>query len=962
MYIWLPIIMVAVNGISSDNFAEISFTPVRNTEIGEIELFDTIEVEFDLKLTAVPPGSWVNILQIGEDATYAGYPSIFMRTNTMRIHYAYNTNQLYSFDINLPSNQIDDTFHIYGYFSNSEIKFYFNGVEAFQKSDNYFHDLYTGIKKIYGSNWGYGAAGVEVTNLCITSYRPDFTKHIKKEDAAVEFDGPLIPTRNANPVGESLAIYNEIEIEFDLTINNPVAAGWHNIFQIGNDHTYAGHPALFIKSDGVIRVHWAYNANRLFSFDPVRIKDESGKKYHIYLKLNHGLILFEINGVITYEVKGTAYYFNNYKGNHGIYASNSGYVAADVTITNFRARTNPLTAKKYLNDATSDICNAGPIKPTQNNQIGSIDIKDIVEIEFDMELNAVQLGGWRNIIQIDDDHHEGNPSIFISATTIRVHWGYNLNYGFAFDSVININEAGEIYHIYGKFSDSEIKFVINDIESKSEIGKYYFENSKSSNAPIFASNKAYLPADVTITNLCIKSTDISRQYIDPADADFCIDEIEPFQNNQIGSVDIDDIIEIEFNMKFNKDIPGGWQSIIQIGDASYQGNPSIFIHATRLRFHFALDSNSGYSTDAIIGNKAGNNYHIYAKYTHDSIYININGVIEQNLTKYFDGYSYYNSKGAAKPIYLSNPTYTSADLLIHGLCIKSYAAKPISIVRNLECDYTFPVCSSNEALDIIFLMDESGSIDENEWGIIVNFVNRLIEYDVNDNSYVSLFEYSSTTKFQQFSNFILSNNNGKQSLINAMNNNPWVIGGYTFTGDAMIKTIKTFNDYNANNDANNDRNNVLFLITDGEPTDTVCTTELYSLLSISDIRIVLIGVGSGLTPDTWTNSMDCLVNHDGSNVFYVAQFDSDAFNEIEAELRQITCVDTTVTIGSNVNSYIFSNLFWKYLTVLCVIVMVLTTFIVIIKHNCNKSKLYNKVKVIDDYDSDVEQQKVEINQ
>eukprot|EP01084_Bolivina_argentea_P283253 485057_1 len=38
-------------------------------------------------------------------------------------------------------------------------------------------------------------------------------------------------------------------------------------------------------------------------------------------------------------------------------------------------------------------------------------------------------------------------------------------------------------------------------------------------------------------------------------------------------VDIDDMIEMEFNMKVNKDIPGGCQSIIQIGEARYQRNP-----------------------------------------------------------------------------------------------------------------------------------------------------------------------------------------------------------------------------------------------------------------------------------------------------------------------------------------------------------------------------------------------------
>merc|ERR1719385_218803 len=38
---------------------------------------------------------------------------------------------------------------------------------------------------------------------------------------------------------------------------------------------------------------------------------------------------------------------------------------------------------------------------------------------------------------------------------------------------------------------------------------------------------------------------------------------------------------------------------------------------------------------------------------------------------------------------------------------------------------TFTVCDSNDSLNIAFLMDESGSVDSDEWDVIVSFVDRI---------------------------------------------------------------------------------------------------------------------------------------------------------------------------------------------------------------------------------------------
>ena len=97
---------------------------------------------------------------------------------------------------------------------------------------------------------------------------------------------------------------------------------------------------------------------------------------------------------------------------------------------------------------------------------------------------------------------------------------------------------------------------------------------------------------------------------------------------------------------------------------------------------------------------------------------------------------------------------------------------------------TFTVCDTEDALNIAFLMDESGSVDSAEWDVMTNFVDRIATFDVAGPSYVSLFEYASLPAFKQFLDWT-GIETGKAAVTSALSTNPYNSAGLTYTWDAV---------------------------------------------------------------------------------------------------------------------------------------------------------------------------------
>merc|ERR1719295_2087918 len=203
---------------------------------------------------------------------------------------------------------------------------------------------------------------------------------------------------------------------------------------------------------------------------------------------------------------------------------------------------------------------------------------------------------------------------------------------------------------------------------------------------------------------------------------------------------------------------------------------------------------------------------------------------------------------------------------------------------------TYPVCDTDDALNIVFLMDESGSVDSDEWDIIVNFVDRIATYDVAGPSYVSLFEYASLPAFTQFLDWTPVST-GSDDITSALTRNNYNSAGLTYTWDAVNRVLDEFWSYRKNcTDGCETRHDILFLLTDGAPTDDVCP-DMNERANTTTVDIVIIGIGTNAEDsDTWMSQIDCLDVADGyQDIYYVEEFETDDFNSIEAVIRNYTC-------------------------------------------------------------------------
>lgn len=81
-------------------------------------------------------------------------------------------------------------------------------------------------------------------------------------------------------------------------------------------------------------------------------------------------------------------------------------------------------------------------------------------------------------------------------------------------------------------------------------------------------------------------------------------------------------------------------------------------------------------------------------------------------------------------------------------------------------------------------MDESGSVDEDEWDIITSFVDRIATFDVSGSSYVSLTEYASLVGYDNFLNWT-SIADDSAAVTQALSRNNYNAAGLTYTWDAV---------------------------------------------------------------------------------------------------------------------------------------------------------------------------------
>lgn len=204
---------------------------------------------------------------------------------------------------------------------------------------------------------------------------------------------------------------------------------------------------------------------------------------------------------------------------------------------------------------------------------------------------------------------------------------------------------------------------------------------------------------------------------------------------------------------------------------------------------------------------------------------------------------------------------------------------------------TFVTCQSVDELNVVFILDESGSVDEAEWKVITDFVDRIIQYDLSPNSFVSLYEYASLPNFEQFLDWtqVESSPGDRSAFTAALSGNKYNVAGMTETWDAVNRVLDEYWNYRFScTDGCEKRADIMFLITDGEPTGHSVCPDMIERMQQSEVDVVVIMVDPTGTLDT--TKVSCLdINDKGRDVITLNNFDSNSFNAIEDRIRSKTC-------------------------------------------------------------------------
>ncbi|CAE1170116.1 COL6A [Acanthosepion pharaonis] len=145
---------------------------------------------------------------------------------------------------------------------------------------------------------------------------------------------------------------------------------------------------------------------------------------------------------------------------------------------------------------------------------------------------------------------------------------------------------------------------------------------------------------------------------------------------------------------------------------------------------------------------------------------------------------------------------------------------------------------SEPATDVIFLVDNSGSLKENEFQTELDFAAKMImQFNLGPQNYQAGF-YTFSTDAQ--SHIQLGKFTENAALASSIKQIPYV-GGFTFLG----KSLKTVNQgFSLSAGGRNNVRKALIIISDGNTVDVKVTAESVKLLRDNDVQVYAIVFGS----------------------------------------------------------------------------------------------------------------------
>ncbi|CAH1787670.1 unnamed protein product [Owenia fusiformis] len=169
------------------------------------------------------------------------------------------------------------------------------------------------------------------------------------------------------------------------------------------------------------------------------------------------------------------------------------------------------------------------------------------------------------------------------------------------------------------------------------------------------------------------------------------------------------------------------------------------------------------------------------------------------------------------------------------------------------------VCDKLAGVDLVFILDASGSIKSNNFEKIREFTRKVVEaFEIGpEKNRVGLIHFSNhaTEEFQ------LNTHLDKYSLISAINQVTYEEGGHTNTGAALtIMYQDSFTESHGARPKSENRPRVAIVLTDGKSQDYHGTVAAARLAKSFDIRIYAIGIGSEVNEEELTqiaSNPDC---------------------------------------------------------------------------------------------------------
>lgn len=181
--------------------------------------------------------------------------------------------------------------------------------------------------------------------------------------------------------------------------------------------------------------------------------------------------------------------------------------------------------------------------------------------------------------------------------------------------------------------------------------------------------------------------------------------------------------------------------------------------------------------------------------------------------------------------------------------------------------------------DIVFLLDESGSVGRDNYKKMLAFVNQIADdfsigpHDVQ----IGLETFSSTTRHQ----FDMNKYADKTALKAAITKTPYH-GGNTHTGDALA--YLSSHSFTKAAGMRDNVPHIAFVLTDGNSQQRTLTKTNGAKLQGQGVKVMAIGIGNGINNQELDNIAS---NPDSQYVFRAANFD--ALKNLKAILASKAC-------------------------------------------------------------------------